>query len=491
MTYRFYGWQNADIQDFRGLTPRDYYDILSGIWCAATCAPRMRDGWTPENPTYGQCSITAFLMQDMYGGKVYGVPREGGTFHCFNVIGDCVFDLTSEQFGEEVLCYDDCPEQFRGVHFAKAEKKQRYEYLRERLTRELRERCPDMAVRTMTIVSLSSGIIGEKMVRHEVKAGLERLEKMGLRVKFSTHAGDGIETLKKHPEYRAADLLEALRDPETDMIMTAIGGDDTYRLLPYLFGQDELMKAVEEQADKPKIFLGFSDTTVNHLMLHKTGMKTFYGQAFLPDICEPGKEMLPYTRKYFEELLHTGTIREITPGDVWYEERTDFSEKQFEIPRVEHPDHGFELLQGNSVFSGKILGGCIDTIYDIFDTGRYADSVEICSRYHLFPEPADWKGRILLLETSEEQPSPEKYRDMLTKLKEYGLFAEISGLLAGKPMDEKYADAYKTILREVVDDPGLPILFNVNIGHGVPRCIIPFGREAVADAAAQKIRFVE
>ena len=44
--YRFYGWETADIKDANGLTPRDYYDILSGIWCADTCAPRMRDRWS-------------------------------------------------------------------------------------------------------------------------------------------------------------------------------------------------------------------------------------------------------------------------------------------------------------------------------------------------------------------------------------------------------------------------------------------------------------
>lgn len=41
-------------------------------------------------------------------------------------------------------------------------------------------------------------------------------------------------------------------------------------------------------------------------MLHKAGLHTFYGQAFLPDICELDNEMLPYTRKYFEELIRTG-----------------------------------------------------------------------------------------------------------------------------------------------------------------------------------------
>lgn len=44
---------------------------------------------------------------------------KGGNYHCYNVVGDCCFDLTSEQFGEEVLSYQDNPEQFRETHFAK------------------------------------------------------------------------------------------------------------------------------------------------------------------------------------------------------------------------------------------------------------------------------------------------------------------------------------------------------------------------------------
>ena len=131
--HRFYGWEAARIRDSLGLTPCDYYGLLSGIWCADTCAPRMRKDWTPENRTLGQCSITAFLIQDIYGGKVYGVPLSDGNFHCFNDVDGCVFDLTSEQFGDIQLDYADCPEQDRAVHFAKEEKKERYELLKERL----------------------------------------------------------------------------------------------------------------------------------------------------------------------------------------------------------------------------------------------------------------------------------------------------------------------------------------------------------------------
>ena len=337
---------------------------------------------------------------------------------------------------------------------------------------------------TIGIVSLSSGIIGEDDVRFELEIGLQRLREYGLKVKFLPNALKGIDYLKDHPEKRAEDLLQAFRDPEIDMIFCTIGGDDTYRLLPYLFDHGELAAAVTD-----KIFLGFSDTTINHLMLHKVGLRTFYGQAFLPDICEPGPEILPYTRKYFEELVTTGTIREITPADVWYEERESFGPEQLGKSRAEHKNSGFELLQGPSVFSGKILGGCIDSMYDFFDGERYADMPVLCRQYRLFPDAEDWKGRILLLESSEEQPSPEKYRRALEYLKETGVFGAVSGVLAGKPMDEAYADDYKRLLVEVIDNPSLPIVFNLNIGHAAPRCIMPFGVDAVVDVTKQSIRF--
>lgn len=131
--YKFYGWETADIKDAGGRTPRDYYDILLNVWCAGTCAPRMRDGWSRDNITLGQCSITAFLMQDFFGGKVYGILRPDGNYHCFNVVDDCVFDLTSEQFGDERLDYGGCTEQSRETHFAKEEKRLRYEYLKSKV----------------------------------------------------------------------------------------------------------------------------------------------------------------------------------------------------------------------------------------------------------------------------------------------------------------------------------------------------------------------
>ena len=339
-------------------------------------------------------------------------------------------------------------------------------------------------IKTVGIVSLSSGIIGEEFIQFEVEIGLRRLREYGLKVKFMPNALKGIDYIREHPEKRAEDLLQAFRDPETDMILCAIGGDDTFRLLPYLFDHDELREAVSQ-----KVFLGFSDTTINHFMLHKVGLNTFYGQSFLADVCELGPEMLPYSRRYFEELISTGGIREIVPSEIWYGERESFTPDQAGKELTSHPDHGFELLQGPSVFSGKILGGCIDSMYDFFSGELYADMPLLCEKYRLFPALEDWRDRILLLESSEEKMPPEKYRMALEYLKKKGVFDIVSGVLVGKPMDETYAEEYKRHLIDVIGNPQLPVVSNLNIGHATPRCIIPFGVEAVVDAENQIIRF--
>lgn len=138
MKYNFYGWRDCDVspvnKDFVGIdSPTAMYDALLGIWCEYTCAPRLREKWSKENITLGQCSVTAFLVQDVFGGKVFGVKRPAGNYHCYNVVGDTVFDLTSEQFGDEILDYSTGVEQNRGTHFEDKEKKQRYDYLRTQL----------------------------------------------------------------------------------------------------------------------------------------------------------------------------------------------------------------------------------------------------------------------------------------------------------------------------------------------------------------------
>lgn len=123
----FYGAENASEE------VRELYRDLRQVWCLETCSPGLRSKWSETNPSLGQCSITALLVQEMLGGKVYGIPLPDGAVHCYNVIDDTVVDLASEQFGGKVLHYDCRFEQSRDAQFADSGKHERYELLRERL----------------------------------------------------------------------------------------------------------------------------------------------------------------------------------------------------------------------------------------------------------------------------------------------------------------------------------------------------------------------
>ena len=330
----------------------------------------------------------------------------------------------------------------------------------------------------VAIVSLSSGMLGEAFCSHNIEIGVKRLREYGLEPSFMPNSLKGIEYLKANPKARAKDLKDAFMDDSIAGIICAIGGDDTYRLLPYLLEDEEFIDAVHKS---PKLFTGFSDTTINHLMFYKLGLSTYYGPNFICDLAEISDEMLPYSKKAFESYIEGNEYREITSSEIWYQERTDFSKEAVGTERISHrEEHGFELLQGKECFEGRLLGGCLESLYDILTTTRYEDEKAVCEKYGLFPDIEEWKEKILFIETCEEKPVPEQFEKEIAILKEKGVFDVVS--------DEAYYDEYKNILVKVVNNPDLPIVYNVNFGHATPRCTLQYGAVARVDMKRKIIK---
>lgn len=339
----------------------------------------------------------------------------------------------------------------------------------------------------VAIVSLSSGILGEPFCAHTLKIAKQRLVEFGLVPVFMPNSLKGVDYLKSHPEERAKDIKTAFMDDSIAGIICAIGGDDTYKTLPFLLEDVEFISKVKSS---PKIFTGFSDTTVNHLMFYKLGMNSFYGPNVICDLGELDNEMLPFTKKAFSSYF-TGVV-EIYSSDIWYEERKDFSEKQVGLPRNKHKEtRNFEVLQGEDIARGKLLGGCLESIYEILTGHRYEDEKEICAKYKILPVAEEWKNKILFIETCEEKPTPEIFKQELYELKKNKILDYVEGILVGKPQDEKYYEEYKEILLQVVDNKKLPIIYNVNFGHAFPRCVIPYGIEAEICLKDKSIRLLE
>ncbi len=337
----------------------------------------------------------------------------------------------------------------------------------------------------VAVITLSKGILGMPFAKHELDLGIKRLKEMGLEPVIMPNSLNDMDHTFNHPEERASDLQQAFLDDSIKAIICAIGGDDTYKTIPYLMEDKEFIDAVKKH---PKIFTGFSDSTNNHIMLHKLGLETFYGPCFLVDIAELDREMLPYTKEYFNKFFFEENGFEITSSPVWYGERTSFGKDQLNVPRVSHiEEHGYEVLNGNGVVSGKLYGGCIESLFDIYTNWRYPDKNEVFVKYNLLPTLDEWKEKILFIETSEERATPENLEKMLNTLKEKKILESVKGVIIGKPIDETYYNEYKDVYKRAFYGLNTPVMYNVNFGHSYPRCIIPYGALATVDYDNKKI----
>ncbi|ONK12305.1 hypothetical protein [Streptomyces sp. MP131-18] len=90
------------------MAPWTLTDIAAALrtgWAADTCSPddMLRSPWSPDNPAWGHCDITALVIHDIFGGDlvlgdVHLVGRPVG-HHWWNRLPNGVeIDLTREQF---------------------------------------------------------------------------------------------------------------------------------------------------------------------------------------------------------------------------------------------------------------------------------------------------------------------------------------------------------------------------------------------------------
>ena len=51
-----------------------------------------------NDPAHNQCTVTAMVAQDVFGGEILALSMPGGGTHYLNLIGGAVVDFTSDQF---------------------------------------------------------------------------------------------------------------------------------------------------------------------------------------------------------------------------------------------------------------------------------------------------------------------------------------------------------------------------------------------------------
>lgn len=347
----------------------------------------------------------------------------------------------------------------------------------------------------VAVVSLSSGLLGQPNMIHKYYLAKKRLEEdFGLQVVAMPNALKGIEYLKNNPKARADDLMMALKDKSVKAIICAIGGSDSYRLLPYI--DFDVIK------NNPKIFTGFSDSTTNHLMFYKAGVVSFYGPNIMCNFGQYG-EMYDYEVEAVKNVFFNSPKEyEIKPCEYWSNDFIPWDEKNINKMKKVLKDDGYEVLQGTGKVSGKLLGGCVEILgrflgvamsdekEEVENTQR---TKELNDKYNLFPSKEEWKDKILFIETSEEKIKPENLKNILIAMKNYGILDNINGIIVGKPQGKVYYEEYKKVYHEIFKNyrKDLPIFYNVNFGHAEPINIIPYGVMCEVDCDNKKITIKE
>lgn len=77
-------------------------EVIGKSWSRETSSDPEK--WNPENPAWGQCAVTALVINDYLGGEMVWaeakLPDGRGISHYFNLIDGQEVDVTRKQFPE-------------------------------------------------------------------------------------------------------------------------------------------------------------------------------------------------------------------------------------------------------------------------------------------------------------------------------------------------------------------------------------------------------
>jgi muramoyltetrapeptide carboxypeptidase LdcA involved in peptidoglycan recycling len=298
---------------------------------------------------------------------------------------------------------------------------------------------------------------------HRVERGRAYLESLGLQLKVMPNALARGAWAAGTAQQRADDLHAAFADPEVSVVLCAIGGNHSNEVVDLL--DYDLIRA------NPKVFQGLSDITVLHTALaHHAGLATFYGPALVTNLGEY-PAVFELTDRSLRAAWFGDAPLPFHAADEWTDEFLDFGTRaDLARARRRRPGGGWRWLHPGQA-SGPTVGGCLETL---------------CWHVKGMPEWPDVDGAILLLETSEEAPSPATVAAFLTDLDRLGVFDAIAGLVVARPANYRRGDVdvLWDVVAAITAGRGYPVLANVDCGHTDPMLTVPLGVEARLDSVA-------
>jgi muramoyltetrapeptide carboxypeptidase len=259
------------------------------------------------------------------------------------------------------------------------------------------------------------------------------LETWGLIVRVAPHCLGRSAYFSGTDAERLADFQHGLDDPSIKAILCARGGYGCVRIV------EELNWTSFQQ--NPKWIIGFSDVSVFHQKTHHLGIESIHG------------------------IMPLG----FTEGSVAAKET--LKDSLFGTPYMLEAPYVSENITGEA--RGELVGGNMAILTSLLGT----------------PLSYSFKNNILVLEDIGEHLY--KIDRMLYSLMLAGAFKEIKGLVLGgftemEDTDVPFGKTIKELILEQVRDLGIPIAFDLPIGHTSDNQALVLGRTAVLQVTEVK-----
>jgi len=244
-------------------------------------------------------------------------------------------------------------------------------------------------------------------------------------------------------EVRGKWINAMFADPEVNAIICIKGGSSSSRAMEFL--------DLETIKKNPKIFVGYSDITNFHTVINQFGgFVTFHGPMVSSNMLD---------NKFDEE----------TKNSLFHALNAD---EDYDLEKPANTD--ISVIKPGKA-RGILAGGCLSLLCASVGT----------------PYEIDTRGKIIFLEDVNE----DVYRidRFASQLRDSGKFRDCAGVLLGQFADcknrEKPEFTPVECLADILKDANVPVISNVQSGHGFPMMTLPFGAECSIDTVTKTVRF--
>lgn len=326
-------------------------------------------------------------------------------------------------------------------------------------------RYPANTFHTIGITAPSSGVGTEQ---HSIlEQAIARQKQKG----FHVITGDTAWTqdlAKSAPAKKRADeFMEMMNNPEIDIIIPPWGGELLIETLEYL----------DFNGMQPKWVLGYSDLSLLLLAITlKTGIATAHGTNIVDLRGEKSDET---TGRWLAVLKTAAGETVAQSASTHYQKEWNHLELSPVVFHLTEPTHWKTVSGNEETFSGRLLGGCIDVIRHLIGT-PYGE-VQVFREQYIPGEKLVW-----YLENCEM--SVTDLKRSLTGMKYAGWFENCSGILFGRSAANQAVEGYtvERMYQDLAKDLGLPIAYDIDLGHVPPQITFVNGAYAKIQVANGK-----